>query len=654
MSTIGSRSSTRRIGRREIQGVSIPDTCSVIKEPPEGSKLSLRVSSNLLYGVSVLFRQKTEYLSNDTSAMRQRLQRDLGSFKGSSKLLLAPPVIQALPLLNAPLFHTMDSTKTHERGQILYTNDPLFSIEDGLLPPIDHLDFLNADLQDQKIVQDTNISTKRKELIRKHDLANNTISHVMSHMTTSEVEDSDIFSAQHHSGILQDDLDSGLEPQFAFNDDGMLLDLGGEETSATFGPAAGGTSFQDFEGGGDDFGFITDNFNDNRQNTGDKRSRSGSVRPDLEKVLEEVGDIPLMKQNTEGTSPKEPTRKECRKRKANSGTSMVIFDDPISHGVDRLRDFRENYLSIMRSKKKPKNTPTTTRKRLDGLLAQDSFFHPVTSLLFQSSPSIDVPIEQPRGRRTNRGDPDDDDEDFVAGLLRRRRSSSIERGRNASTSRRDSRVSISGIPLHFDENTGGDTGGGDVFDYDFANILDGEGHSTSIAGAIAGTSTSSHSKKKSGTPSMGPLPENLEMQDWAFDDCGIQRDHILTLEQVSHATRATVLGSDLSMEADKISVTKKSVKTTSRFLAFIEYRFEDEGGKREELSFKELLGDDYFGEVYGGPWDMEEAKRRTTVVGSFYSVLQLATNAQIEVVQRKATNKLEVGAANDFSIRLTH
>ncbi|KAG4306341.1 hypothetical protein PORY_000329 [Pneumocystis oryctolagi] len=59
--TLGSKSSLKKLQKREILSVNVPKACKYLSEPPE--PLALRLSSNLMMGVTRIFDQKREILS---------------------------------------------------------------------------------------------------------------------------------------------------------------------------------------------------------------------------------------------------------------------------------------------------------------------------------------------------------------------------------------------------------------------------------------------------------------------------------------------------------------------------------------------------------------------------------------------------------------
>lgn len=75
LATLGSKTSYRKVVRKDIIQISIPDTCNTIQDP--GAEIPLRISSNLLYGVSLMYKQKVDYFLSDVSLIRTRLQKEL-------------------------------------------------------------------------------------------------------------------------------------------------------------------------------------------------------------------------------------------------------------------------------------------------------------------------------------------------------------------------------------------------------------------------------------------------------------------------------------------------------------------------------------------------------------------------------------------------
>ena len=65
--TLGSKSSLKRLQKRDILSVDVPEACTFLSNPPD-EPLALRLSSNLMYGVTRVFSQQyTFFYSIDPS-----------------------------------------------------------------------------------------------------------------------------------------------------------------------------------------------------------------------------------------------------------------------------------------------------------------------------------------------------------------------------------------------------------------------------------------------------------------------------------------------------------------------------------------------------------------------------------------------------------
>lgn len=68
VATVGRRGIAKLVTRKEIQGVQIPQACGKIIEP--GAPLALRLSGNLLYGVSRIYSEQARYVLDDAEKTR--------------------------------------------------------------------------------------------------------------------------------------------------------------------------------------------------------------------------------------------------------------------------------------------------------------------------------------------------------------------------------------------------------------------------------------------------------------------------------------------------------------------------------------------------------------------------------------------------------
>lgn len=169
-------------------------------------------------------------------------------------------------------------TKTQQGGnhnnQVLLNDDPLFNLEGDLLPSLDDLGFLQGTSSTQMVN-----SNHRKSQIKRSDLENNTVSVVLSTMTNS-TEDADIFTRH----VNHDDILDTQNPEFAFDEEGMLFSLHDETTAGTGGHAGPSEDLHINDGFDIDFDFDIDL---ERQ-----EAPAQQQPPELDQILEEVEDPP--------------------------------------------------------------------------------------------------------------------------------------------------------------------------------------------------------------------------------------------------------------------------------------------------------------------------------------------------------------------------
>ncbi|KAK9245781.1 Rec8 like protein-domain-containing protein [Lipomyces tetrasporus] len=126
VATLGSKSSLKRVHRKDILSVSIPDACDLIIHPPQ--PLALRLSSNLLYGVTSIHDQQSGFLYSDVTVAYTKLKRVMCNIPSerSQSLNVVIPSNRLIILIFFWL---------RRDGHVL-ADDPSFSIEFGLLPPL--------------------------------------------------------------------------------------------------------------------------------------------------------------------------------------------------------------------------------------------------------------------------------------------------------------------------------------------------------------------------------------------------------------------------------------------------------------------------------------------------------------------------------------
>lgn len=97
------RSGQRRVVRKNVSTISIPRVCSLIAAP--GQTLPLRLSSNLLYGLSLIYKQKVGYMAADMSSIFSRLSApEFGSSGAALQLAANPPPARTVYLVDDAKF----------------------------------------------------------------------------------------------------------------------------------------------------------------------------------------------------------------------------------------------------------------------------------------------------------------------------------------------------------------------------------------------------------------------------------------------------------------------------------------------------------------------------------------------------------------------
>ena len=69
--TLGPKSNAKRLGRKDLTSISVPETCAFLAAPPE--PLSLRLSANLMIGVSRVYGQQCHYHMVDVRGLCAKL-----------------------------------------------------------------------------------------------------------------------------------------------------------------------------------------------------------------------------------------------------------------------------------------------------------------------------------------------------------------------------------------------------------------------------------------------------------------------------------------------------------------------------------------------------------------------------------------------------
>lgn len=85
MSTIGFRTTTRKISRKAIQEVDVQKACETILQP--GAPIALRLQGSLLYGLSRVYSQQCRYVLTDAERVQAHMRAFYSAIGGSGNAL---------------------------------------------------------------------------------------------------------------------------------------------------------------------------------------------------------------------------------------------------------------------------------------------------------------------------------------------------------------------------------------------------------------------------------------------------------------------------------------------------------------------------------------------------------------------------------------
>ncbi|CAI4036877.1 hypothetical protein SMKI_16G1740 [Saccharomyces mikatae IFO 1815] len=145
--------SASTVKKKDIVNISIPKTCDEIQNFE--SDLSLRYISNLLYGVTICYNKKTEYVLNDLNHLLVQLQKNNAyAFKAKNKSTR----INGLNNHNSIIGSRNNNYAWEEC--VFFDDDPLYDIT-----KVPALDFLNNTLQDDISFIEEAKSIRRQDYI---------------------------------------------------------------------------------------------------------------------------------------------------------------------------------------------------------------------------------------------------------------------------------------------------------------------------------------------------------------------------------------------------------------------------------------------------------------------------------------------------------
>lgn len=322
LGTTGTTSNGSNLRKKDIINVSIPKTCKIIQSGK--LELPLRHVSNLLYGVTVCYHRKTEYVLNDLTGLLSQLQKKL--YCGAlSKKKMQNNNIQATAISN--------SKKNCIKSDAFLEDDPLFDINQT-----ENLVDLFSTVPKQSINESL--------LIRRRDYMNE-LTNYNSFDNPETFQGSNSSRNFPNRSITLDDIpvdfDFNLDVDDVISRQGTALGSGTDSIRSSVDLHL---NYNDRE--------FSLNFEEDNSETNDK------VAPD-QKINDNTGinlgiaedphedDIPQFEDNNF-----EPVAKRTKLSQRNDDFlfSKVQVDEKIGLSTDILRSYHSNYAEIMNSSRR--------------------------------------------------------------------------------------------------------------------------------------------------------------------------------------------------------------------------------------------------------------------------------------------------------------
>jgi hypothetical protein len=557
--------------------------------------MALRLTSNLLYGVALVYKQKTDYLNNDAITMKTRIQRDALYGNNNADRLLISAKNKMLRWRKEQGGHSGNA----QNGQVLLNDDVMFNIHTSLLPSLEGLEFLKSTQNPADAAK-----LQRKDQIREADVENNIVSLIIP---SSQSDQFGFEPAQRNV----DDLIAN-DPEFAFDEDGLLLEL----------DITGVNGLQRVQQGPQDDDMVGIELDFRYDEDMPPPLTNENAIPNLLDDMDQIIEVRPLGNDVAD----EQIRKTQKKRKSRGAKQNVIFDDSISLVTDDLRAARDNYVVSMQRPPTKKQKMEERLREINRLVDDESFLPK-----FKNSARGANPIRGRPARRELK-----DDEDFVDGLMRDRGSShSIEVRRNASSERRRSRSSISSIHLPLNEDMQNQEMNDDYFELDLGGWDDMPIINQGNAPEDASEERSSRKRSSSIVRRFETVQEDHGMD---FDiGLGGHDPYAVPMNYTRSKSSSSIPSSQrqhrhTGLNPDEIN--SKYGKQTLKFLKYIETRCVEEDS--DSVTFQELI---------------DQHSRKSIIVKSFYEILQLQTLNQIDIrVNQPITERFQIMNPSDINI----
>lgn len=398
-------SNTSSVKKKDIINVSIPDTCMVIQN--NEMQLPLRYVSNLLYGVTVCYNRKTEYVLNDLTALLIQLQRRI--YTGQSTTGQKKYSKNEQRIMNT----TILTSNENDSNNGLLSDDPLFDISQV------------ADFE-QMLGMAPKENMSEAATIRKQDyLRELTNSNVFERQ--AYLKGSDSLDHLNRSITLDDipiDVDFNLEIDDVMSQQGTVRS---SNTGANTPNDHSNDLNLNFENQEFTLNFEDEESDVNQSIVGGEHTAQPNAPLGLPEQEEDNQDESFVDEHDEDG----PTQKKFKKGDIFNGAAnapqLIQFDERTGLSTEVLKNNHNNYCRIMESRRKPgeHRSSLKTWKQIMDLDKQPQFVQ--NSWNFVLNPNDGISLRSLNGN-----------DGFE--------SSSFERGRKRSGSNSNSEKSSSNVP----------------------------------------------------------------------------------------------------------------------------------------------------------------------------------------------------------------
>lgn len=360
ISSLQNNSFTSALKKKDIINVSIPNTCEVIQE--NNLELPLRYVSNLMYGVTVCYHRKTEYVLNDLTTLLTQVQR---------KFYVTPALRKKKDYKSKHVATIFDAREGDTTNGIL-NDDPLFDINQ-----------INSFAHFLEPSEDTR--TSEAMIIRRQDYLN-------------ELTNGNDYDLKNSSGSLRRPItldDIPIDVDFNFEIDDSISQHGTSSHSKT----SSGQSDVD----------MNMNFRDQEFKL--------NLDPDVRMLPDETGiDLGVDQSDEEEASLEDedmittnglPPLKRLKERKMSRHSyENIQIDERTGLTTETLRNNHNGYCGLMDSRRaKKQKTGHTTQSHWQGLAGLDestNFAQNCWTLVFSGSDESDLSLLGSKSSISNR------------------------------------------------------------------------------------------------------------------------------------------------------------------------------------------------------------------------------------------------------------